>query len=110
MNLIRRKVTILPQTMEEYRTALASCSWVSFWGHRNTLAAAMAQCGYDLTPENERPAITVDGEGYPVLYGRTYKQCYILTPEYQPGYRPALREEVAPDAILSWQVLKLVWE
>ena len=110
MNLIRRKVTILPQSIAEYRAALASCSWVSFWGHSNTLTAAKAQCGYDLTPENERPAITVDEEGFPVLYGKSYTQCYILTPEYKPGYRPALGEEVTPDAILSWQVLKLVWE
>lgn len=110
MNLIRRKVTIQPLSMEEYCRELASGKWASFWGHDNTLAAAKAQCGFDLTPKEERPALTVDKEGFPVLYGTSYKKCYVLTPEYRAGFRPAMGEEVQMEDIYSWHVLEILWE
>lgn len=110
INLIRRKVAIIPETMEHFQEKLASGGGESFWGHTNTLAAAKALCGYDFTPQEHRPALTLDADGYPALFGKSYKECWVMAPEYLSGYRPALGEEVGVDKILSWQILKIIWE
>lgn len=110
MSLIRRRVVIEPRTLSEYREELASGDWESYWGHENTLSAAKAECGVDLRPREPRPAVALDGEGYPCLYGESFRECWVLSPEYEPGFRPALGEEVSADKIERWQVLRLVWE
>lgn len=110
LNLVRRRVTVQPVTMAYYLDQLESGDWESFWGHRNTLSAIRSICPYDLTPKTDRPAITVDAEGYPVLYGKQYRKCLILGPDYEPGYRPALNCEVPPEKICGWQVLEINWE
>ena len=110
LNLIRRTVWIEPETLEHYRTRLREAVWESYWGHANTLHAVNAITGSDLTPAQPRPALAVDEEGYPMLYGKTYRECWVLCPEYREGFRPALKEEVSADNILSWQVLRIDWE
>lgn len=110
VNLFRRKAEVIPETFENYLAKLRGGRWESYWGHSNTLAAVNALCGVDLTPREERPALSTDAEGYPVLYGRSYRECWVLAPEYRPGFRPAIGVEVDNSNILSWQVVRILWE
>ena len=110
LNLIRRPVRITPVSLEEYCSVLAETDWKSYWGHANTLEAVRQICGYDLTPDMERPALTLDASGYPQLENESYRECYVLSPEYRAGFRPALGKEVGVEEILSWQILKIIWE
>lgn len=110
LSLIRRKVSIEPETLQHFQETLAQSCWESYWGHKNTLAAVKQFCGTDLTPKVERPALELDSNGYPCLYGQTYKECWVISPDYEPGFRPALNIEVDADQIRSWQVLLIHWE
>lgn len=110
MRLIKRPVRITPVTLEYYRARLNEGGWESFWGHANTLAAAEEVCGHDLKPREERPAVTLDEAGYPVLFGQSYRECLVLSPEYRAGYRPSVGKEETPEDIRSWQVLRIEWE
>ncbi|MBP5586639.1 MAG: hypothetical protein J6Y92_09840 [Lentisphaeria bacterium] len=110
MSLIRRPVHITPVSLEYYKARLGEGGWVSFWGHENTLEAAKNVCGHDLRPPEARPAMTLDPAGYPVLYGRKYRECLLLSPEYSPGYRPVIGKEDSPDDIQSWHALRMEWE
>ena len=110
MSLIRRAVRIVPVTMEYYRTRLDEDAWTSYWGHENTLEAVKTVCGHDLRPTETRPALTLDEEGYPSLLGVRYRECLVLSPEYRPGYRPAIGKEDKTEDIRSWQVLRIIWE
>ncbi|MCQ2378207.1 MAG: hypothetical protein MJ016_03220 [Victivallaceae bacterium] len=109
MNLIRRHVECIPQTFEEYLRRLQTGNWMSFWGHRNTLEAVNQMTGFDLTPQTERPALTLDDEFFPNLNGIRYRECWILSPIYQSGFRPAVGEEVSAEKITGWNVLKMLW-
>ena len=82
---------------------------VSYWGHENTRAVAEAQLGVDLRPQSVRPAITLDAKGYPSLDGNSFTCCYVLSPDYCTGYRPAIGEEVCAENIQGWHALKLAW-
>ena len=110
LGLVRRRVVIEPRGLDEYRARLAEGGWVSYWGHENTLAAAQSVCGYDLRPLVARPAVTLDEAGYPSLGGKSYRECWVLSGEYEAGYRPAVGEEVAASRIVRWQVLRMTWE
>lgn len=110
MSLVRRAVRITPVTMDYYCKRLDEDKWISYWGHENTLEAAKTACGHDLRPTETRPALTLDEEGYPSLYGVQYRECLVLSPEYRPGYRPAIGKEDKSEDILSWQVLRIIWE
>ena len=109
--LIRRRVSIAPVSPEDLRRCLASAEKiVSFWGHRNTLPAAEAFLGIPLTPERERPAISLDEEKFPVMDGKRFTECFVLSPDYRTGFRPAIGQEVTPDQISGWHCLKIQWE
>lgn len=109
INLIRRHVECTPQTFEEYLKQLQTGRWMSFWGHRNTLDAVNQMTHFDLTPQTERPALTLDDESFPVLNGVRYRECWILSPIYRSGFRPSVGEEVPIEKILSWNVVKMTW-
>ena len=109
VNLFRRKAEVIPETFENYLAKLHRGQWESYWGHSNTLEAVNRLCGVDLTPREVRPALSVDTEGYPVLYGKSYRECWVLTPEYRPEFRPAIGVEVTNSDILSWQVVRILW-
>ena len=109
MNLFRRPALVRPDSLEHYLERLRTGSWVSYWGHANTLAAVNQLCGVDLTPREARPALTTDPEGFPALYGKSYRECCVLTPEYKAGFRPSIGVEIDGGNILSWQVLRIVW-
>ena len=56
-----------------------------------------------------RPAVRLSAEGLPELHGRAYSECWILSPDYRPGFRPAIGAEVQAEDITGWQVLKITW-
>lgn len=110
LSLIRRRVVIEPRVLDELRERLCGAQVSSFWGHTNTLtAAAVLLGGVDLAPESNRPAVVLDGDGFPVLGGRQFDECWVLSPDYTPGFRPAIGEVVPTDKIAGWQVLRLAW-
>lgn len=108
--LVRRPLSVRPRSLGDLLAALAERPYRSAWGHANTLPAAKALVGRDLTPANERPALTLSRDGFPVLDGETFDECWLLSPDYTPGFRPQVGEEVPPEKILGWQVLQLEWE
>ena len=109
ISLIQRKATIEPETFENYLYMLEHGSWESFWGHLNTLQAVNQACQHDLTPRVPRPALQLDADGYPSLYGESFSECWVFSPKYADGFRPAIGEEVSLDNIRGWQVLRIKW-
>ena len=110
LSLVRRPVRIVPADVEELRAELSKRVVVSFWGHQNTLSAAGELLGVDLTPRSERPAINLTEEKLPQLDGQTFTEAWVVSPDFVPGYRPAIGEEVQLDKIRGWQVLTVRWE
>lgn len=110
LSLIRSTVRIRPVGLETLRDELATRPVRSFWGHPNTFHVANALLGVDVTPRTERPALTLNAEGRPVLEGEVFSECYVLSPDYRPGFRLALCAEVHPGDITGWQVLRIEWE
>ena len=110
-SLVRcERLMVEQRSVEELRTVLAESGVASFWGHANTRAAAEAVLGVSLAPETERPAVTLSAEGLPMLGGETFDTCWLLSPDYPEGFRPAIGTEVAPEQIAGWHVLKLIWQ
>lgn len=110
LSLVRRRVAIEEIAVETLRRVLAEGEVVSYWGHENTRAAAEDVLSVSLKPRVERPAMTLDGEGFPVLCGDRYMTCYVLSPDYAAGIRPAIGAEAKAEEIRAWHALKLTWE
>ena len=110
LSLIRRSVHIVPVGRDELLAAIKGRQIASFWGHANTLAAANGWLGVDVTPKTERPALSLSLDKLPLLDGVEYHECFILSPDYRPGFRPAIGAEVDAADILGWQILKIIWE
>ena len=111
LSLVRgHRVTIEELSLDELRQMLNASEPDSFWGHENTRAIAEATLGVSLKPAVERPAMVLDSEGYPMLDGRSYKVCYVLSPDYTPGFRPQIGAEVAAADIHAWHALRLEWK
>ena len=109
LSLIRRKVVIEIASRDTILEAVQGKAVASFWGHANTLAAANGWLGADLTPKTERPALCLSENKLPQLDGVEYQECFILSPDYRPGFRPAIGSEVDAADILGWQVLRISW-
>lgn len=111
LSLIRRNVLIFTRTQSELRMAITNMGGVvSFWGHANTVTTASEWAGVDLSPRVARPALTLDQQGFPTLNGQSFTRCWVLSPDYAPGFRPKEGELVPAEAILGWQALEIVWE
>jgi hypothetical protein len=110
LSLVRRPVRIEPVGLEELKGVLSVRPVRSFWGHSNTVHVANALLGVDVKPRTERPALTLNADGLPVLEGEVFSECYILSPDYRPGFRPAMGAEVYPEDITGWQVLRIEWD
>lgn len=102
-------VTIVPDGLDALRGSLHRQGVTSFWGHDNTLEAAGTLLGMDIRPATPRPALCLTKDGYPTLNGLVFKECWVLSPDYHPGYRPAASEEIPAHAITGWQVLRIDW-
>jgi len=92
------------------KEALAGAEVASFWGHENTRAAAEGVLGVSLRPRTERPAVTLSSGNRPMLDGDEFDTCWLLSPDYPEGFRPAIGAEVTPEQIAGWHVLKLTWQ
>ena len=103
-------LAVEPQPIAALKTVLVGADVASFWGHENTRAAAEAVLGVSLAPPTERPAVTLSAEGLPMLDGETFDTCWLLSPDYLEGFRPAIGVEVVPEQIEGWHVLKLTWQ
>ena len=108
--LLRRDANIRTLSIDALRSALADSGIASFWGHENTRSAAETILGgVSLRPATERPALTLSPDGLPMLDGRVFRTCFVLAPDYHPGYRPAVGEETTPSDILGWHALRIDW-
>ncbi len=108
-SLIRRDVSVSCVAAEEVRSALAASTVHSYWGHEGTEAAASEFLGVSVKPEKARPAVVLSDGGLPVFDGIEFRSCYVCSPTYRPGFRPAIGTEVSPDDISGWQILKINW-
>jgi hypothetical protein len=108
--LIWRPAKMMPYDLGLLREALSMRPVRSFWGHRDTVQAASRLLGVRVDPASERPVITLTDDGYPMLEGEVFKECFVLSPDYRAGFRPAVGSEVSPEDIRGWQVLRIVWE
>lgn len=110
MSLVRNHcVTVAEVPLRTVAAAARAGRVHSFWGHENTRAAAEALLGVGLKPAMPRPALALDAAGYPTLDGVRFTTCYVLSPDYRAGFRPAVGEEVADADIRGWHALKLTW-
>ena len=106
---MRRKVCITPVSKNVLLDALIDAQVCSFWGHTNTIATAENAFGVNLDPIKNRPAIILDNNNLPTLGNNTFIECWILSPSYCQGFRPAIGEEVNATDIIDWTVLKIEW-
>jgi len=110
LSMVRRRVVIEPVSIGTLQAALKGKAVRSFWGHANTLSAINHCLGLDLTPPTDRPALFCDPlTRFPTLDGQVFSECWVVSPEYEPGFRPAVGEEVSSEKIKGWQVLRLTW-
>lgn len=108
-SLVRRRLTVEPRCVGDLLTAMQERPWVSAWGHENTVAAASTIVCADLRPDVARPALTLDQDLLPSLDGRSFGEIWLLSPDYEPGFRPQVGQEVPEAAIKGWQVLSLTF-
>jgi len=109
LGLIRRRVVIQMVRVEELRRNLEICRLYSFWGHANTLKAAGALAGFDLTPASQRPVLRLSAALLPMLDGVEFSECWVLSPEYKEHLRPPIGAEVDEDFILEWSIKRMEW-
>jgi hypothetical protein len=110
LSLIRRKVSITPESLTLLKTAIASTDKIcSFWGHQNTLNAVNSLLGTDLTPLTERPSLLLNSDNMPVLCGEIFNECWVVSPNYISGFRPQIGVEVKKEEITGWEILKIIW-
>ncbi|MFN0077912.1 MAG: hypothetical protein ACKVY0_15760 [Prosthecobacter sp.] len=104
-SLVRRSMQVEPRSVGELLTVMHQRPWVSAWGHENTVALASTLACADLRPATPRPALTLDADLLPSLDGQSFEEVWLLSPDYAPGFRPQIGQEVPPQAITGWQVL-----
>lgn len=110
LTLLRRAVRVEPIPLDALRRTLAARPVRSFWGHANTLQAANALLGVDVTPRSSRPALTLTADGLPSFDGEVFRECFVLSPDYRHGYRPAMGAEVRVEDIAGWRLLRVAWQ
>lgn len=110
MALVRgRQVSIAEIPLSDLRKELQNGEPYSYWGHMNTRLIAETLLGVSLEPRSERPAVKLDGDGFPSLYGRRFDRCYVLSPDYADSIRPRIGSEITVDAIVAWHALRIDW-
>lgn len=109
LSLIRRSVLITIENSECLKDLLKQKKVVSFWGHQTTITLANQLLGIDVSPSTSRPALRLTSDNFPTLDGLVFNECWVLSPDYEEGYRPKIGEEVPVDKIVKWQVLKIRW-
>lgn len=110
LSLIRRPVHIEPRQLADLRAALVGRTLYSFWGHANTLAAVTRMLVRDVRPKTARPVLSLDNSCLPCLDGRSFNECWVLSPDYVENFRPDPGQEVSEEAIAAWRVLYIRWQ
>lgn len=110
LSLIRRRVTIEPAPLAAFERRAEGATVYSYWGHANTLQAAREFLRIDVSPTVDRPVVSLSDEGFPSLNDTVFRECWVLSPTYKSGFRPAVGEEVDAENIITWQVLHMQWE
>ena len=104
------RLVVEQRRISELKDALASAEVASFWGHENTRAVAESVLGVSLATNGVRPTVTLSSSQRPMLDGEEFSSCWLLSPDYPKGFRPAIGSEVSPEMIEGWHVLKLSWQ
>lgn len=105
--LIRGNVKIVTQELGDFP---AAAEIHSFWGHENTLRVASDFLKVDLTPKTDRPALKLSENNRPMLDGKEFTECWVISPNYVESFRPEIGGEVAAEQIRDWTILKIIWE
>jgi hypothetical protein len=106
-SLVRRKMLAEPMQMDDVITIARTGQFESAWGHANTIKAVNDVLGADITPREARPAVILDGDNFPTLYGQKFTTVFLISPNFVSGFRPAIGEEVGEEKIKSWSALRL---
>ena len=110
-SLVRcKKLTVERRSMCDLQEALLDREVVSFWGHDNTRKIAEKMLGVALMPKQNRAALSLSKNARPMLDGNEFDSCWLLSPDYPEGFRPAIGIEIGLDMIRGWHVLKLIWK
>ncbi len=111
LSLVRKgTVTMTCRPVAELRRLAQTSVVVSYWGHENTRRIAERLLGVSLKPSVARPALRLAADGRPMLDDETFGTCWVLSPDYRDGGRPQIGQEVAPEQIAGWQVVRISWE
>lgn len=110
LSLIVRRVVFEPRPIKELREKMKEAIAVSFWGHSSTWASASAAVERDVSPSSGRPALLLDADGATSFEGESSGAGCVILPEFAPGFRPAVGQEMKQEDIRDWRVLKLVWQ
>jgi hypothetical protein len=106
--LVRRAIVQIPISKEYFLSLIDGANLHSFWGHGNTIQAAKAFIGIDVTPKEERPAIVLNADNLPTLFGILLDGVFVISPTYAKGYRPAEGKVASPEEIIDWHILYVV--
>ncbi len=109
ISLLRRKAMIKPFGLEEFKAMLKNANVHSFWGHSNTLRLAEDMLKVSLDTKGIRRAVELNERNLIDFDGVEFKECYVLSPDYKKGYRPALGVETLAEDINSWSLLQITW-
>jgi hypothetical protein len=109
ISLIRREVKIKPVDLDSLRKLGQQGNCYSFWGHQNSIDYANEILGFDVTPKEQRVPLKLNSDKLPTLYGESFTECWILSPNLETGLRPAIGREITPTEIKKWCVLKVTW-
>lgn len=110
LSLVRKgTVTMTCRPVEELRRLAQASVVTSYWGHENTRRIAEGLLGVSLKPRTARPALCLAPDGRLLLDGESFETCWVLSPDYKEGRRPAVGEEVGPEKIAGWQAVKISW-
>lgn len=109
INLIRRSVTIKVLDKADFQNEINGAEIFSAWGHENSVKLAEDFLGFSLYPSTFRGQIKLSNKNFPVFNCVEFKECYIVSPIAIGNLRHNIGEELKPEEIVSWQLLKIEW-
>lgn len=95
-------------SLAELRRVMNRATTHSFWGHPETARLARELLGQPMEPASYRPALRLNEAGLPMLDGHVFSECWLLTPAYPVGFRPA--PDARPAGAERWMTLRVRWQ
>jgi len=108
--LVRRAVRIAPYSLNDLKMELKDADVFSFWGHVDTKVIVEGMLNIKLDDKSIRKPLCLSKNNLPMLDGVEFDKCFVISPNYRNGFRPALNKTVSVDDILSWDGLCISWE